>query len=58
MADSRYWNRGYKKGLNRISIRKKGLSNSGKCERKGEKSRGVDVDNCGIVDVHWDKSSR
>lgn len=54
MADSKYWNRGYKKGLNRISIRKKGLSNSGKCGWKGGKSREVDVDNCGIVDVHWE----
>lgn len=45
-------------GLNRISIKEKGLSNSGKCEKEEKQSpEEADVDNCGIVDVHWGRQT-
>jgi len=54
MADSKCWNRGYKKlALNRISIRKR-IKQLGKMWERGEKKspEGVVIDNCGIVDIH------
>ena len=46
-------------GLNKdINKRKKGLSNLGKCGKGKKSPEGVDVDNCGIVDLHWEDKSR